>query len=139
MPKTLSQWQWQKKTMDSHSEYELQVAVCKYLKYKYPNILFRSDLGGIRLTKGLAIKAKRIQHSKGFPDLFIYSQSKDKRYNGLAIELKAKDIFKKDGSLLKSEHLEHQQRVIDHLNANDYYASFAVGFDEARTIIDNYL
>ena len=123
--------------MDSPSEYTLQVAVCKYLKYQYPNVLFRSDLGGIRLTKGLAIKAKKIQHSKGFPDLFVYHPNKG--YNGLAIELKTKELMKKNGTLKKSEHLEQQQRVLDHLNANKYYASFAVGFEEARTIIDNYL
>jgi hypothetical protein len=126
----------QKKTYHS-KEYELQLAVCKYIRYQYPNILFRSDLGGIKLTKGLAIKSKRIQHSKGFPDLFLYYPSG--KYNGLAIELKVKDIFKKDGTLRKSEHLEQQQKVLDILNANNYYATFAVGFNEAKTVIDNYV
>tara|TARA_Y100001937_G_scaffold23697_1_gene33781 strand:+ start:6945 stop:7301 length:357 start_codon:yes stop_codon:yes gene_type:complete len=115
----------------------LQCAVCKYLQYQYPNILFRSDLGGIWLTKGLAKKAKRIQHSKGFPDLFIYYPSNG--YHGLAIELKARNIFKKDGTLLKSQHTAQQQKIIDLLNANNYYATFAVGYNDAKNIIDNYV
>lgn len=123
--------------MACRSEFDLQIAVTKYLKYQYPNILFRSDLGGIRLTQGLATKAKKIQHSTGFPDLFIYYPSKG--YNGLAIELKTKEVLKKDGTLKKSEHLAQQQKVLDYLNEKKYYASFAVGFDEARTIIDDYL
>ena len=104
---------------------------------QYPKVIFRSDLGGIKLSKGMAIKYSRIQHSKGFPDLFVYYPSKG--YAGLAIELKAKNIYKKNGELLSSEHLQAQKSVLDYLSSNKYLAKFAVGFDQAKLIIDTYL
>lgn len=119
------------------NEYELQLAVCQYLRYQYPDILFRSDLGGIKLTKGLAIKSKKIQRSSGFPDLFIYYPSKG--YNGLAIELKATNIYKKDGTLKKNDHVFKQKKILDILSANNYKAVFAVGFEQAKKIIDEYV
>ena len=119
------------------NEYDLQRAVCKYLKYKYPHVLFRSDLGGIRMTKGQAIKYSRLQHSSGFPDLIIYYQSKGKC--GLAIELKTKPVYKINGELFKDAHLEKQARILDYLREQNFEADFCVGIDQAIEKIDNYL
>tara|TARA_Y100001963_G_scaffold159258_1_gene262140 strand:+ start:233 stop:613 length:381 start_codon:yes stop_codon:yes gene_type:complete len=119
------------------SEYDLQLSVCKYLKLQYPNIIFRSDLAGIAMTKGMARKYAKIQHSSGFPDLFIYYPSKG--FNGLALELKNTNIYKKDGTLKKNDHLQKQEKILNYLKRHKYCAAFAVGFDQAKKLIDSYI
>lgn len=121
-------------------ESELQVAVARYIRLRYPEVLFHSDFGsGIKLTKGQAIKQKRQNGGiRGWPDMFI-AEGRGK-FRGLFIELK------KDGTRLKkkngewaSEHIAEQAQLMSRLRARDYEAQFAVGFDEAVDIIDNYL
>lgn len=62
-------------------------------------------------------------------------------YNGLYLELKAEgnSPFKKDGSLKKDEHLEEQEEMLEALRSRGYKAEFAVGFEEAKELIDDYL
>jgi len=125
--------------MKNHYEFELQKAVAKYLSMKYPKVLFMSDtIANLKLTMGQASRNKLIQKSKfKCPDIIILKPKRG--YHGLFIELKIKSPFKKDGTLLKNEHLEGQQRTIEQLNELKYFATFATGFDEAKTIIDNYM
>lgn len=123
--------------------------VCDYLRYQYPDVPFRTDFAaGTKLTMGQAVRNKRLQSGRAWPDLFI-ARAVDKKsdklegltyhYCGLFIELKAKVIYKKDGSLLVNEHLQEQQKVLGKLASEGYKAEFAVGFDAARKIIDDYL
>ena len=120
------------------AEENLQIAVCNYLRLQYPNILFNSDLSGIKLTMGQAVKAKKLRSSKGFPDLVVYEPRG--RYCGLFIELKreGEKIINKKGELV-SDHLREQDEIIQKLNLKGYLACFAIGFDEAKNIIDMYL
>ena len=68
------------------AEENLQIAVCNYLRAQYPKVLFNSDLSGIKLTMGQAVKAKKLRSSKGFPDLVIYEPRGN--YHALFLELK---------------------------------------------------
>lgn len=114
--------------------------VVNYLKLQYPKVIFRTDFSaGVKMSMGQAIKHAKLQHSKGFPDLFIAMPNKT--YHGLFIELKndGVSVFKKDGTLRKDEHLEKQNEVHQELNKVGYFATFAIGFDEAKKIIDQYL
>ena len=128
------------------SETELQVMVADYIKLAYPDVLFHSDFGsGIRLTPGQAKKQKRQNGGiRGWPDMFIaeptWDKNRNKDYRGLFIELK------KDGTRLKkrngewaSEHIAEQNEMLERLEFRGYAAHFAIGFDEAKKIIDNYL
>ena len=126
------------------TESELQVQVADYLRLHYPDVLFHSDYGsGLKLTKGQAIKQKRQNGGiRGWPDMFIAEPREIKRvmYYGLFIELK-KDgtrLRKKDGSPA-SEHIAEQGRTLTALWKKGYQAVFAVGFEEAKEIIDWYL
>lgn len=120
------------------SEAILQQQVCDYLRVKYPHILFRSDFAaGIKMTMGQAAKHKRLQSVRAWPDLFIARPQNE--YAGLFIELKAVNIYKKDGGLLKNEHLQEQAEVLARLNMLGYRAEFAVGLEQAKTLIDDYL
>ena len=149
------------------SETELQVMVADYIKSAYPDVLFHSDFGsGIRLTPGQAKKQKRQNGGiRGWPDMFIAKskvitlvERSDEEGGstiqikfGLFLELKkdgetlypgprAKKRFKSiDGKEYKNEHLMEQADVLFKLRESGYAAHFAIGFDEAKKIIDNYL
>ena len=88
------------------------------------------------LQKAWLKRLKEYNIQKAF-QIYLYYPSNG--YHRVAIELKARNIFKKDGTLLKSQHTAQQQKIIDLLNANNYYATFAVGYNDAKNIIDNYV
>lgn len=132
------------------NESQVQENVAAYIRLKYPKVLFHSDFGsGIKLTKGQAIKQKRQNGGlRGWPDMFI-AEPKTRsgsentwKYDslGLFIELKAKGVRlkKKDGSWA-SEHIAEQNEMLSQLQNRGYAAYFAVGFEEAKDIIDDYL
>lgn len=138
------------------TESELQVAVADYIRLRYPNVLFHSDFGsGIKLTKGQAIKQKRQNGGRrGWPDMFIAEPIDGMTgervveaehwlefgHCGLFLELK-KDgtrLHKKDGSWA-TEHIAEQAETLQALQDRGYETYFAVGFNEAKEIIDEYL
>lgn len=121
-------------------EAEIQQCVADYLRFQYPNVIFHSDFGsGIKLTMGQAVKQKRLNGGRrAWPDMFVAEPTLD--YSGLFIELK------KDGTRLKkqngewsSEHIAEQARMLSELQARGYKADFALGFDQAKNLIDDYL
>ncbi|MCX6222461.1 MAG: hypothetical protein NTZ69_15930 [Bacteroidia bacterium] len=121
------------------SEKDLQRQICEYLKIRYPKIIFNSDMAGaMKLTMGQAIQIAKLRSSRGFPDIVIYEPRRG--YAGLFVELKKEGerIFKKDGSF-SSDHVQEQHECITRLNLRGYRAMFAIGWDEAKTIIDDYL
>jgi hypothetical protein len=92
----------------------------------------------MKLTKGQAAKHKKLHPKRGYPDLFIAEPSKE--CNGLFIEIKAEGVRlkKKDGTWA-SDHLAEQNEMLNKLQKKGYAAYFAVGFEEAKNIIDDYL
>ena len=129
----------------------LQQQVADYLRLQYPDVIFHSDFGsGTKLTMGQAVRQKRLNGGRrAWPDMFIaepievdFGQPSWRRYAGLFIELK------KDGTRIvkarnpdewASDHIAEQADLLRKLQAKGYVAEFAVGFDEAKRIIDNYL
>lgn len=113
--------------------------VVSYIKAQYPNVIFRTDYSaGIKLRIGQAVAHQQLQSCKGFPDLTIFHANN--KYHALLIELKrtGEKLYKKDGVTFKSEHLEQQNKVHKELLKSNYYATFAIGFEQAKQIIDNY-
>lgn len=132
------------------TELELQAQVADYLRLQHPDVLFHSDFGsGIKLTKGQAVKQKRLQGGRrAWPDMFIAQPAQrsceypDACYKfGLFLELKRPGvkIYKKNGELVANEHIREQARMLEELRERGYMAEFACGFDEAKKIIDEYL
>ncbi len=131
------------------TEAELQSNVALYIKMKYPDVLFHSDFGsGVKLKPWQA-KAQRIQNGgrRAWPDMFI-AEPRPRcidggwkyEWYGLFIELKkAGTRLKKKNGEWASFHIAEQYDVLDRLEFLGYKASFAVGFDEAVKIIDEYL
>jgi len=128
------------------TEKQLHKSICDYIRLQYPNVLFNTDMSGIKLTIGQATQAKKLRSDKGFPDIVIYAfHISDKTnyvckvYSALFLEVKKETPFKKDGKLKKSDHLSEQLDMQNKLNALGYKAEFVWSFDMAKDIIDNYL
>lgn len=120
-------------------EYHLQVQVCTYLEYQYPNVQFLSDaISNVKLTAPQQVRNSKIQ-KKDFKcmDLLIFEPRG--KYHGLFIELKVKSPYKKNGDLYKSEHLEGQSKSIEQMKRKGYYACFSWGFERTKYIIDEYM
>lgn len=130
-------------------EATLQSHVADYLRLQYPKVLFHSDFGsGIKLTPGQSrVQYRQNGGRRGWPDMFIAKprtlirNGEKYYYAGLFIELKREGtrIFKKDGVSYATSHLQDQADVLVALNRAGYLAMFAVGFDQAKQIIDEYL
>lgn len=135
--------------MSGKAEEQIQLALVQYIRYQYPDVLFRSDAAGFKLSVGQAKKMKALNGGiRAWPDLFLAKpklmQSKDGLpvfKHGLFLELK-KDgtkILKKDGDLVADKHIREQAKILQALERRGYQASFAVGFDQAKQIIDEYI
>jgi hypothetical protein len=87
---------------------------------------------------GQAVQAKKLRSSNGFPDLVIYEIRMD--YPALFIELKRKGerIYKKDGTPV-NEHIAEQLEMLKKLKRRGFMADFALGFEQAKELIDWYL
>lgn len=120
------------------SEKSIHFQVCEYIRYQYPNVIFNTDLSGIRLTIGQATQAKRLRSNNGFPDIVIYEQRHG--YCAMFIELKKEDtkLFNKSGRPI-NEHVKEQIEMHNRLKERHYFVSFAIGFDQAKKLIDWYL
>ena len=136
------------------SEHQLYELIAQYMQIQYPDVIYRFDLAAdLKLTAGQARKHKMLHPKRGYPDLFIAEPiitsyrdengmiklTQTKNYSGIFIELK------KDGTRLKkkngewaSDHIAEQAEMLERLEFRGYRAMFAVGFDEAKKIIDLY-
>jgi hypothetical protein len=123
--------------MPARPEEKMHFQICDYLKIQYPKIFFISESSGLRVSPGLASKLKKTRSNHTHLDLYVLEPKG--QYHALILELKAKNIYKKDGALFKDDHLADQQRTIDALNKKGYKSMFAVTFVEAKKIIDAYL
>jgi len=122
-----------------HPEYILQKAVCRFLEFQYPKVLFLSDtIGNVKLTESQASRNKAIQ-KVGFkcPDLLILEPNKF--YKGLFIELKVKSPYKINGQLFKNEHLEAQQNSMNELSQKGYLCFFKWEFEDIKELIKWYM
>lgn len=122
------------------TEHQLYEQIARYLQLQYPEVLYRFDIAAdLKLTMGQAAKHKRLHPQRGYPDLFI-AQPVGKS-SGLYLEIKrdGQSPLKKDGALKAGEHIKEQHDMLVRLEQKGYKAMFAVGFDQAKQIIDDYL
>jgi len=123
-----------------NQEEEVQKSVVKYLKLKYPKVMYCASLGGIRTSFKQAVKAKATGYVKGFPDLQICfpmergvegegGMHRGGVYHGLFLEIK------KDK---KSYPTKEQKEWVAYLNEQGYCARVTKGLDESLEVIDAY-
>ena len=121
------------------TEAEVQAQVCRYLKLQYPNVIFASDLSGVRLPYGLANKVAPLKSGRAMPDMTIYK--KKYGYGALAIELKRPGarVFYAKTHKPADDHIAEQIAVLELLRGEGYCAEMVRGFDNAKFLIDWYL
>lgn len=122
------------------SEAELQKQVAIYIRMQYPDVIFHSDFGsGVKLTPWQA-KMQKMQNGgrRAWPDMFLAEPVG--KYHGLFVELKKEGTkLKKKNGDWASEHIAEQDAVLSELNDKGYKAEFAIGFEQALNLIDDYL
>lgn len=120
------------------SELDEQVYICNWLSHYYPDVIFLSDNSGVKMSKGMAIKASKCKSDKGI-DLLIFEPVSV--YHGLLIELKktGKRLRKKKDNKYINAHVKGQADTIRRLKNKGYYCTFAIGYKEAIIIINEYM
>jgi hypothetical protein len=138
-PLPLSEYKKIIKRSHTKREESVQIQVANYIKARYPDVIFTSDSSGVRLNMGQAkvLKAMRAMDCK-IPDMLIFEPRGP--YKGLFLELKreGEKVFKADGTPY-SGHLFEQWKTLERLKSKGYQACFAIGFEHAKTIIDQYM
>jgi hypothetical protein len=126
--------------MRNNKEYTVCKQLAEYLRWQYKEVIYHFDQAGLAISKAQAGMMKAIQHGRGFPDLMILHPGKENKYHGFFLELKAdgERLLKKDGTFA-SEHIKEQYKYMEKLHKAGYKCMFAVGFDEAKKLIDEYL
>lgn len=122
------------------SEAELQKQVAIYIRMQYPDVIFHSDFGsGVKLTPWQA-RMQKIQNGgrRAWPDMMIAEPIGN--YHGLFIELKREGArLKKQNGEWASSHIAEQNIMLNELSNKGYKAEFAIGFEQALDLIDDYL
>lgn len=108
-------------------EQQLQHSCVEFMRYQYPKELFIHVPNGGYRSRVEAKILKSLGVTPGFPDLFLFRSNK--RYYGLAIELKA------PGGKLT----ENQFNVITRLLALGYAAFVVSSLDDFMKIIRHYI
>lgn len=123
----------------AQSEKVIQIQICKYLQIQYPNVEYRTDKNGVRVGWKQIRTQSQEGGKSGFPDIIIPVPCKG--FSGLVIELKkdGENPYKKDGTLKKDAHLEDQLWWLDWFKKIGCHATFSVGFEDTKKLIDWYL
>ena len=128
------------KPTNVRTEWQEQLAFCKWLKMQYPQVRFRSDIQSAgKLSPAMQNIKLILDPFRGFPDITIYLKRGE--FCGLMIELKRENsgLYLKDGSLSNDKHVQEQNEVHEFLRQNGWYVVFAEGFKEAKRKFEEYL
>ena len=122
------------------TEWQEQLAFCKWLKMQYPEVRFRSDIQSAgKLTPAMQNIKLILDPFRGFPDITIYLKRGE--FCGLMIEMKRENsgLYLKDGSLSNAKHVQEQGKMHEFLRDNGWKVEFAEGMDGAIDLFENYL
>ena len=122
------------------SESQLQEQVADYLRLQYPNVLFHSGRSSIIIAES---KVEIEYFSPGVLTTYSTDNYCGEKYGTIDTDEIIYDFAVTHGLFLdlKKEvtHLKEQTDYLYDWGARGYCAEFAVGFDEAKKIIDGYL
>lgn len=123
----------------AQSEEKEQLALINYIAHAYPGIIAFSDMSGINMPGGMARKWAKMRTVKGVPDILILEARYG--YCGLFLEMKRSGLRlrKVRTDEWVSPHIEHQARILKQLSEKGYLAMFAMGFEQAKQLVDAYM
>lgn len=114
-------------------------SLIEYLYRQYPKVMYIHCPNEGRRSKFESFKFKALGGRAGVSDFLIFDSSLSNKYKGLAIELKRSgfNLKNKKGEWL-DEHVEKQAYFLIEIQTKGWYGEFAIGFDEAKALIDRY-
>ncbi len=121
------------------AENHLSLQIAQYLNHQWPKVIYKFDTGaGQRMSIGMAVRNKKLNRWRGFPDLAILEPRGV--LNGLFIELKTDGtkIFKKNNEYA-TPHIKEQAEMLEALRERGFSAHFGIGFENCISIINIYL
>lgn len=121
------------------SEKVLTSQICKYIRQQYPNVYFFTDPSGL-FQKGWGAKKQLHDNRSTHAQLDVIILEPKGSFRGLIVELKREGerLYKKDKTPV-TDHVGDQMESVNHLLRKGYMADFAIGFDQAKSIIDTYM
>lgn len=130
-----------------NNEIQLYEQIAQYMNLQYPTVPYHFDLSGLWTPSHQARNLYGRLNKRAWPDLFIpvgklrYGPDYEPSTSGMFLELKREGtpLYKKDGSMRANPHHQEQAIVLESLRQQGYFAAFAIGFDEAKCLIDEYL
>lgn len=139
MGRTRRYYSKKKTTSIPVSEKQIHKSLCLHARTAHPELIFFSDMSGLKTTIGTAMQMKLLRSSKSIPDLFVANPIGV--YHGLFIEIKKDrdEIYKKDGKLRENEHILEQAAMLDRLSHLGFMAVFGCGLSDCIKILDDYL
>ena len=122
-----------------NTEDKEQTQLINKIRKEYPNLLILGDIAGSYLLPSQREAAYENRSGRGMPDIYIFTRKLG--YTGLAIEFKktGKKIKRKDGKLLKNEHLSNQNEMLLRFQSEGWLSGFCIGKLNAYETIVNYL
>ena len=98
-----------------------QIDLINYIKPNHPSLIVMSNLAGVKLPPGLAVKVAKMQTHTGMPDCVIFRGRGG--YFGLGLELKRSydKFLKLDSTFRKLSHVTKQVAMLRQLRFEGYY------------------
>lgn len=125
-------------------EWHEQLVFCKYIRTKYPEMDYFSDLASAgKQSKYMQSIVIILKSRSGWPDTTIYEPIGT--HCGIKIEIKKQvltqsdSIYKLDGSLKANPHVENQADMHARLRKKGWVVEFSSGATEAINILEKYL
>lgn len=118
----------------------IHLKIVAWLKDTYPDVLFRTDLAGIKLTNWMAVKVNRFQDGqRGWPDIFLPEPRGI--FHGFYGEIKTgvSEVFTLKGPIRQSKHIQEQWTMLQSLRERGYAACWLLGLEDAKTVLEAYL
>jgi len=135
----------------SKAEENIQIAFCKYVKVRHPEVIFFCDLtSGMKLPMHVAARNKIMRSSRGMPDfcamfrgkvMFLeLKKEKAEVYNQNGT-FRKKEIIVKKGSIVieKYDHVQEQEAMLKRFRSMGFYAEFGLGLDDCIMHIDKWV
>lgn len=128
-----------KDKMPVPSEKALTSQICTYIRLQYPEVYFFTDPSGM-FQKGWGAKKQLHDNRSTHAQLDVIILEPRGWYHGLVVELKREGerLYKKDNTPV-TPHVGDQMESVNHLLRKGYFADFAIGFYQAKEVIDRYL
>lgn len=127
--------------MARNKEQRIAIQLSQWLQKEHKNLLWRFDLAAdLKLTIGQAKKNKDLNPHTKYPDFYLCEPRG--QYAGLYLELKVDrwEVFnKKSGEMKNTEHIQGQRIMRDILRLKGYKAEFALGLEDAKRHIAEYI